>query len=121
MFVFLGGISLTSCPWADCGGSESPATTAIPALEVPSRAGLCWRIRRAASSGDGGASSELMSADRAYPRSAAAGAHLVVVPHDVLHFLPFHALFDGERYLITSSRSPMRRFQRLQAVFDQTD
>jgi len=27
-------------------------------------------------------------------------AHLVVVPHDVLHFLPFHALFDGERYLI---------------------
>jgi tetratricopeptide (TPR) repeat protein len=27
-------------------------------------------------------------------------AHLVVVPHDVLHFLPFHALLDGERYLI---------------------
>jgi CHAT domain-containing protein len=26
--------------------------------------------------------------------------HLVVVPHDLLHFLPFHALFDGERYLI---------------------
>jgi tetratricopeptide (TPR) repeat protein len=27
-------------------------------------------------------------------------SHLVVVPHDVLHSLPFHALFDGERYLI---------------------
>ena len=26
--------------------------------------------------------------------------HLVVVPHDLLHFLPFHALFDGQRYLI---------------------
>src|SRR5258705_13243511 len=26
--------------------------------------------------------------------------HIVVVPHDVLHFLPFHALFDGQRYLI---------------------
>jgi CHAT domain-containing protein len=26
--------------------------------------------------------------------------HLVVVPHDVLHFVPFHALFDGERYLV---------------------
>jgi hypothetical protein len=26
--------------------------------------------------------------------------HLVVVPHDVLHFLPFHALWDGDRHLI---------------------
>jgi CHAT domain-containing protein len=26
--------------------------------------------------------------------------HLVIVPHDVLHSLPFHALFDGRRYLI---------------------
>lgn len=26
--------------------------------------------------------------------------HLVVVPHGALHYLPFHALFDGERYLI---------------------
>ncbi len=25
---------------------------------------------------------------------------LVVVPHGLLHYLPFHALFDGERYLI---------------------
>jgi tetratricopeptide (TPR) repeat protein len=25
---------------------------------------------------------------------------LIVVPHDVLHYLPFHALHDGERYLI---------------------
>ncbi|MFZ0703258.1 MAG: CHAT domain-containing protein [Candidatus Acidiferrales bacterium] len=28
--------------------------------------------------------------------------HLVMVPHGVLHYLPFHALFDGERYLIDS-------------------
>ena len=25
--------------------------------------------------------------------------HLVIVPHGLLHYLPFHALFDGERYL----------------------
>jgi tetratricopeptide (TPR) repeat protein len=28
--------------------------------------------------------------------------HLVFVPHDALHYLPFHALFDGTRYLIDS-------------------
>jgi CHAT domain-containing protein/predicted negative regulator of RcsB-dependent stress response len=28
------------------------------------------------------------------------GRHLVVVPHGVLHYLPFHALSDGNRYLI---------------------
>jgi CHAT domain-containing protein/tetratricopeptide (TPR) repeat protein len=26
--------------------------------------------------------------------------HLAIVPHSTLHFLPFHAFFDGERYLI---------------------
>ena len=26
--------------------------------------------------------------------------HLVVVPHDVLHYVPFHALYDGSAYLI---------------------
>ena len=30
------------------------------------------------------------------------GGHLVIVPHGVLHYLPFHALFDGERYMIDS-------------------
>lgn len=30
------------------------------------------------------------------------GQHLIIVPHGVLHYLPFHALFDGERYLIDS-------------------
>ncbi len=30
------------------------------------------------------------------------GKHLVIVPHGVLHYLPFQALFDGERYLIDS-------------------
>ncbi len=28
--------------------------------------------------------------------------HLVVVPHEVLHYLPYHALFDGAKYLIDS-------------------
>lgn len=28
--------------------------------------------------------------------------HLVIVPHGVLHYLPFHALFDGDRYLVDS-------------------
>jgi CHAT domain-containing protein len=28
------------------------------------------------------------------------GRHLVIVPHGILHYLPFHALYDGERYLI---------------------
>ncbi|MGB7623487.1 MAG: CHAT domain-containing protein [Terriglobia bacterium] len=27
-------------------------------------------------------------------------SHLIVVPHGFLHYLPFHALFDGQRYLI---------------------
>jgi len=30
------------------------------------------------------------------------GNHLIVVPHDILHSLPFHALFDGNQYLIDS-------------------
>lgn len=34
------------------------------------------------------------------PLGALPAQHLVVVPHGVLHYLPFHALFDGERYLI---------------------
>jgi CHAT domain-containing protein len=28
--------------------------------------------------------------------------HLVVVPHDLLHYVPFHALFDGRAHLIDS-------------------
>jgi CHAT domain-containing protein len=35
-------------------------------------------------------------------RSQLSGSHLVIVPHNVLHYLPFHALFDGEHYLIDS-------------------
>jgi CHAT domain-containing protein len=30
------------------------------------------------------------------------GKHLVVVPHGVLHYVPFHALFDGAGFLIDS-------------------
>jgi len=32
-------------------------------------------------------------------RHLAGAAHLIVAPHGFLHYLPFHALFDGERYL----------------------
>ena len=28
------------------------------------------------------------------------GSHVIVVPHAILHQVPFHALYDGERYLI---------------------
>jgi CHAT domain-containing protein/tetratricopeptide (TPR) repeat protein len=42
--------------------------------------------------------------------------HLIVVPHDFLHCLPFHALFDGERFLIddfTVSYAPSASVYRL--------
>jgi CHAT domain-containing protein len=35
-------------------------------------------------------------------RESLKGKHLVVVPHESLHTVPFHALFDGSRYLIDS-------------------
>jgi CHAT domain-containing protein len=31
------------------------------------------------------------------------GGHLVVVPHDVLHDVPFHALYDGEAFVVDST------------------
>ena len=33
-------------------------------------------------------------------RSRLDAEHLVIAPYGVLHYLPFHALFDGERYLL---------------------
>jgi CHAT domain-containing protein/tetratricopeptide (TPR) repeat protein len=33
-------------------------------------------------------------------RSHLSGSHLLIVPHGILHSLPFHALFDGQQYLI---------------------
>jgi CHAT domain-containing protein/tetratricopeptide (TPR) repeat protein len=39
---------------------------------------------------------ELWSPIRAY----LTGRRLIIVPHDFLHYLPFHALFDGKRYVI---------------------
>ena len=33
-------------------------------------------------------------------RGLFAGRHIVFVPHGILHYLPFHALHDGEKYLI---------------------
>ena len=35
-------------------------------------------------------------------RSRIEGEHIVFVPHGMLHYLPFHALFDGAKYLIDS-------------------
>jgi len=35
-------------------------------------------------------------------RERLSAKHLVIVPHGILHYLPFHALFDGERYLADS-------------------
>jgi CHAT domain-containing protein len=31
------------------------------------------------------------------------GGHLVIVPHDVLHYVPFHALYDGDAHVIEST------------------
>jgi CHAT domain-containing protein len=47
------------------------------------------------------------------------GRHLIVVPHDFLHCLPFHALFDGERFLIddfTVSYAPSASVYRLCSI-----
>lgn len=35
-------------------------------------------------------------------RAKLKGQHLIVVPHELLHYVPFHALFDGDQYLIDS-------------------
>jgi len=35
--------------------------------------------------------------------SAVRGRHLLVVPHGSLHSVPFHALFDGEQYVVDTS------------------
>ena len=44
------------------------------------------------------------------------GTHLIVVPHDVLHSVPFHALYDGRRFMIddfTVSQAPSASVYRL--------
>jgi CHAT domain-containing protein len=45
---------------------------------------------------------ELYKALIAPVRSQLTGRHLVLVPHGALHFLPFQALHDGERFLLDS-------------------
>jgi CHAT domain-containing protein len=59
---------------------------------------------------------ELYAALVAPVRDRLQAAHLVVVPHDVLHFLPFHALLDGQRFLVdefTLSYAPSASVYRL--------
>jgi CHAT domain-containing protein/tetratricopeptide (TPR) repeat protein len=34
---------------------------------------------------------------------AVRGRHLLVVPHGILHYVPFHALYDGERHVVDTS------------------
>jgi CHAT domain-containing protein len=49
-------------------------------------------------------------------RDHLSAAHLVIVPHDVLHFVPFHAMLDGNRPLIddfTVSYAPSSSVYRL--------
>ena len=33
-------------------------------------------------------------------QSSLDAGHLVIVPHGLLHYVPFHALYDGDSYLI---------------------
>ena len=40
--------------------------------------------------------------------AARSGRRLVIVPHGVLHYVPFHALFDGEQYVIDAVRRVVR-------------
>ena len=43
--------------------------------------------------------------------------HLVIVPHGILHYVPFHALFDGSAYLDRLVLDFLRaQFQRLRAT-----
>jgi CHAT domain-containing protein len=35
-------------------------------------------------------------------RDRFASGPLLIVPHDILHYIPFHAMFDGSKYLIDS-------------------
>jgi CHAT domain-containing protein/tetratricopeptide (TPR) repeat protein len=59
---------------------------------------------------------ELYTALIAPIRDRLQAAHLIVVPHGVLHTLPFHALFDGSRFLIddfTVSYAPSSSVYRL--------
>ncbi len=36
-------------------------------------------------------------------RGRISGKHIIFVPHGILHSLPFHALFDGQQYLIDAA------------------
>jgi CHAT domain-containing protein len=59
---------------------------------------------------------ELYEALIAPIRDRLTASHLVIVPHDILHGLPFHALFDGDRFLIdrfTVSYAPSASVYRL--------
>jgi len=59
---------------------------------------------------------ELYAALVAPVRGRLHAEHVVVVPHDVLHFVPFHALLDGNRHLIddfTVSYAPSSSVYRL--------
>jgi CHAT domain-containing protein len=59
---------------------------------------------------------ELYAALIAPVRARLHAEHLVVVPHDVLHLVPFHALLDGDRHLIddfTVSYAPSSSVYRL--------
>ncbi|HEV3486207.1 MAG TPA: CHAT domain-containing protein, partial [Vicinamibacterales bacterium] len=60
--------------------------------------------------------SELYAALVAPVRDRLHASHLVIVPHDVLHGLPFHALNDGRRFLgdeFTMSQAPSATVYRL--------
>jgi len=84
-------------PIAQVRGSSGAA---VPAVEIPARPEFVGAV------GEQLHGATLMHLRQLYDvliapvRDRLHARHLVIVPHDLLHFLPFHALFDGERYLI---------------------
>ncbi|MCB0009048.1 MAG: CHAT domain-containing protein, partial [Anaerolineales bacterium] len=62
----------------------------LPQLELSAQRILGWLYE------------ELFAPLADYLPAAAQAQPLVIVPHGVLHQVPFHALFDGQRYLLES-------------------
>ena len=95
---------------------EVAAAPSIPALEVRPRLAVSWAPADRQRGATEAHLAELYTILVAPIRDRLQADHLVIVPHDLLHYLPFHALFDGARFLIdefTISYAPSASVYRL--------